>query len=129
MSGRVYIKDRSWMGRLRSFKDAFRGLAVLVATQPNARVHAALTIAALALGWWLALAKTEWLFLVMAIGLVWVAEGFNTAIEFLVDMVSPEMDPRAGRVKDVAAGAVLAAAVTAIAVGALIFFPKLARMW
>lgn len=102
---------------------------MLLATQANARVHAVLTVAALALGWWLVLTKTEWLFVITAIGLVWVAEGFNTAIEFLVDLVSPEIDPRAGRVKDVAAGAVLAAALTAIVVGALVFFPKIARLW
>ena len=129
MDERLFKKDRSWTARLRSFGDALRGLAVLLATQPNARVHAALTAMAIALGWWLALSTTEWLFVVGAIGLVWVAEGFNTAIEFLVDFVSPQIDPRAGRVKDMAAGAVFAAAVTAIVVGILIFWPKLAQRW
>ena len=88
MDERFFKQDRSWLARLRSFGDALRGLTVLLVTQPNARVHAALTVVAVAFGWWLALSKTEWLFLVGAIGLVWVAEGFNTAIEFLVDLVS-----------------------------------------
>jgi diacylglycerol kinase (ATP) len=129
MDERLFNKDRSWAARLRSFGDALRGLTVLLATQPNARVHAALSVVAVALGWWLALSKVEWLFVVGAIGLVWVAEGFNTAIEFLVDLVSPQIDPRAGRVKDMAAGAVFAAAITAIVIGALIFWPKLAQRW
>ncbi len=125
MNERLFVKDRSWRARVRCFRDALRGLGILLATQANARVHAALTAGAIALGWYVQLSATEWLFITGAIGLVWVAEAFNTAIEFLVDLVSPQHNSLAGRVKDVAAGAVLASAVTAALVGAIIFVPKI----
>ena len=117
------------MGRLLSFVNAFRGLKVLLATQANARVHAAVTVVVIVAGWWLALSDVEWALIIGAIGLVWLAEGFNTAIEFFVDLVSPEIDPRAGSIKDMAAGAVLAASVTALAIGIVILGPKLVRLW
>lgn len=129
MEERRFQKDRSWCARVFCFGDALRGLKVLLATQANARVHAALSLAALGLGWFLGLSLTEWLFVISAIGLVWTAEALNTAIEFLVDLVSPERNKLAGQVKDLAAGAVLAAALTALVIGAIIFGPKLARLW
>ena len=129
MDERLFQKDRSWRARMLCFRDALRGLKALLATQANARIHAGLTALALALGWWLELTPAEWLFLICAVGLVWIAEAFNTAVEFLVDLVSPHRDPRAGLVKDIAAGAVLAAALTAGAIGAVLFLPKLARLW
>jgi diacylglycerol kinase (ATP) len=129
VSERIFKKDRSWAGRLLSFANAFRGLKVLLATQANARVHAAVTVVVLMLGWWLVLTDVEWALIIGAIGLVWLAEGFNTALEFFVDLVSPEIDPLAGSIKDVAAGAVLAASVTALAIGVVILGPKLVQLW
>jgi len=126
---RLFKKDRSWKARLWSFGNAFRGLKVLLATQANARVHAVLTIVTIATGWWLGLSDLEWAAIIGAIGLVWLAEGFNTAIEFFVDLVSPEINPRAGAIKDMAAGAVLAASVAALAIGVVILGPKLLRLW
>jgi diacylglycerol kinase (ATP) len=126
---RLFKKDRSWAARISSFANAFRGLKILLATQANARVHAVITIVVIVLGWWLALTALEWTAIIGAMGLVWLAEGFNTAIEFFVDLVSPEINPRAGVIKDIAAGAVLAASVTALAIGAAIFGPKLVRLW
>lgn len=115
-----------WLdGRVWSFRWAFRGLGHCLRTQPNARIHAAATAVALALGFWLGLARWEWCAVLAVTGLVWAAELFNTAIEGLVDLVSPERQPLAGRIKDVAAGAVLAAAIAAALVGAIIFLPKL----
>ncbi len=78
-----------------------------------------------ALGFALKLATWEWCAVVLTIALVWSAECFNTAMEGMVDLVSPERRPLAGRIKDLAAGAVLAAAIGAAAVGAIIFAPKL----
>jgi diacylglycerol kinase (ATP) len=126
---RLFKKDRSWKARLWSFANAFRGLKVLLATQANARVHAVLTIVTIAMGWWLGLSDLEWAAIIGATGLVWLAEGFNTAIEFFVDLVSPEINPRAGAIKDMAAGAVLAASVAALAIGVVILGPKLLRLW
>ena len=125
MSERLFRKDRSWLARVRAFRDAFRGLRHLFATQANARIHALGTAIVVGLGWWLEVSNGEWLFLIAAIGFVWTAEAFNTAIEYLVDLVSPQIDPRAGLVKDLAAAAVLCAAASAATIGFFIFAPKL----
>ena len=112
-------------GRVASFGYALRGLWILVATQANARIHAVATVLVISAGFWFALTRMEWCALVAAIGLVWTAEGLNTALEFLTDLVAPEHHPLAGKVKDVAAGAVLAASAAAAVIGAIIFGPKL----
>jgi len=79
----------------------------------------------LAAGWFFGITRIEWCAVVAAIGLVVTAEGVNTAIEAVVDLASPEQHPLAGRAKDVAAGAVLLAAVTAAVIGLLVFGPRL----
>lgn len=112
-------------GRLvRSFGYAFRGLGILLRTQPNARLHAAVTVAVVAAGFCFGISRGEWCAVVGAVGLVWTAEGMNTALEALVDLVSPGIHPLAGRAKDVAAGAVLCAAFAALGIGLLIFGPR-----
>ena len=108
-----------------SFGYAWRGLRILLATQANARVHAAATVLAICAGFWFGLTRLEWCAIVGVIGLVWTAEGLNTALEFLTDLVAPEHHPLAEKAKDVAAGAVLAAAMAAATVGAIIFGPKI----
>jgi diacylglycerol kinase (ATP) len=113
-------------GRLaRSFGYAIRGVAMLVRAQANARLHALATVVVVTLGFVLKLAAWEWCAVVGSIGLVWTAEGFNTALEALTDLVSPGEHPLAGRAKDLAAGAVLCAAIAAAIIGAIIFLPKL----
>ena len=112
-------------GRLaRSFGYAFRGIGILLRTQANARIHAVATLFAVAAGFWFGVSRGEWCAVIAAIGLVWTAEGLNTALEAVVDLVSPEQHPLAGRAKDVAAGAVLCAAIAAFAIGVLIFGPR-----
>src|SRR6476620_7913806 len=106
-----------WGQRGRSFRCAFHGLAISLRTQAHARLHAVATVAVVGLGWMLHLAPWEWCVVSIAVGLVWMAETFNTALELLVDLVSPEQHPQAGRIKDLAAGAVLAAALGALTVG------------
>ena len=113
-----------WRGRVRSFGYALRGLAMCFRTQANARIHALATGLVLALAFTLKLAAWEWCALVLSIAFVWAAECFNTALEGVVDLVSPEQRPLAGRIKDLAAGAVLALAIGAAVVGAIIFGPK-----
>ncbi len=115
---------RRW--RPAGFVDAARGLKILVTTQPNACVHLGATGVVLGLSVWLRLSAGEWGAVMAVVAMVWVAEGMNTAIEFLVDIVSPEKQRLAGWAKDVAAGAVLAAALGAVAVGLVIFGPKMA---
>ena len=112
-------------GRVASFGHALRGLRVLVATQANARIHVVATVLAIVAGCSFGLMPLEWCAVAAAIGIVWLAEGLNTALEFLTDLVLPEQHPLAGKAKDVAAGAVLAASIAAAGIGAIIFGPKL----
>ena len=116
-------------GRLASFRYAGRGLRALVASQPNARIHAAATLAAGLLALALDLSPLEGCALVLAIGLVWLAEALNTALELLCDLASPKPHPLVARAKDVAAGGVLAAALAAALVGLLLFGPRLWIAW
>jgi diacylglycerol kinase (ATP) len=116
-------------GRLASFRYAGRGLRALVASQPNARIHAAVTLAGGGLALALGLSPLEGCALVLAIGLVWLAEALNTALEQLCDLASPELHPLVARAKDVAAGGVLAAALAAALVGLLLFAPRLWSAW
>jgi diacylglycerol kinase (ATP) len=110
-------------GRLRSFGHAIRGLAILLRTQQNARIHAFVTVLVLAAGALFRISLVEWALIALAVASVWVAEALNTSIEFLVDLASPEHHPLAGKAKDVAAGAVLVAAIGSVVVGALVFGP------
>lgn len=122
------MADFSIAGRLRSFPHAIRGLRDLIHRQHNARIHAAATVAALALGWLSRLTRQEWGILVLAIAAVWAAEAFNTALESLADAVHPERHPLVGRAKDAAAAAVLVAAIASVIVGGLLFLPRLAAL-
>jgi diacylglycerol kinase (ATP) len=70
----------------------------------------------------------EWVAICMAMSLVWITEAFNTALEFLTDLCSPEYHPLAGKAKDVAAAAVLIAALFALATGLIVFIPKILRL-
>jgi len=110
---------------LRSFGYAFKGLAYATKTQRNFRVHLVATVIAVAMGYALHISVNDWQWIILSITLVLVAELFNTAIEALTDLVSPEYNELAGHVKDVSAGAVTLAAVFALIMGLIIFLPKL----
>jgi len=92
----------SWAARARSFGYAFRGVVTLLATQHNAWLHAAATVAVVALGVALGVSRIEWALLILAIALVWTAEGLNTALEWLCDVAAPEYNPLVKKAKDVA---------------------------
>jgi diacylglycerol kinase (ATP) len=111
--------------RIRSFRHALRGIWVTLATQHNAWIHAAATIAAVAAGFALGIRRVEWIAVVLAIIAVWTAEALNTAFEALCNVASPEFHPLVERAKDVAAGAVLISAIGAVVVGLLVFGPRL----
>jgi diacylglycerol kinase (ATP) len=108
---------------IRSFRFAFRGIRQFFRNENNARVHLLATVGVLMAGFFFGLTRQDWLWITVAIALVWVTESLNTALEKLVDLVSPGFDPRAGAVKDLAAGAVLMAALSAITIGLLVFWP------
>ena len=110
--------------RARSFAAAVAGLRIL-AGESHSRIHALATVLAVVAGAVAKLTPIEWCALVFAIALVWVAEGLNTAIEKLADAVMPHRHDLVGKAKDVAAAAVLIAALAALAVGAVLFVPRL----
>ena len=111
--------------RLNSFRFAFTGIGELFRSEPNAWIHLAAAILAIIAGWYFSLSNTEWCLVSFAIGAVFSAEAFNTAIENLTDLVSPQYHELARKTKDTAAGAVLLIAMAAAATGLLIFLPKL----
>ena len=111
--------------RIKSFSYAFKGLAVLFTTQANARIHLLALIVVVVGGFYFNLSIVEWCLCSLCIGMVLAAEAMNTAIESIVDLVSPDYHPLAGRAKDVAAAAVLLTAISAAIVGGLIFLPKI----
>lgn len=110
---------------LLSFRHAFLGLLFLFRTQRNAQIHLAALLMVIILGIHLHISSQEWFWLMGISGLVLTAEAFNTSIEQLTDIASPRFSIQAGRVKDLAAGAVLLSAITAVVVGLMIFGPKL----
>ena len=117
---RFSIKDR-----IRSFKYALRGILFMMSGEHNFYIHMAAALLVIVAGIWLQVSRVDWLWLVLAMGLVLSAETFNSAIEKLVDLKEPDQRPEAGKVKDMAAGAVLLAAITAAIIGVLIFWPYL----
>lgn len=109
----------------RGFGFAFNGIKYAFKTQLNFRVHCFVALVIAALCFYLELNKTEWLWIIAAISIVLMAELANTAIEILVDLISPEYNIKAGLVKDIAASLVLIAALMALTVGILILLPKI----
>jgi diacylglycerol kinase (ATP) len=118
-------KPFSPQARVNSFRYAFKGLKLFFATQHNSWIHLVAALSVIASGFLFCITKTEWLFVIVAIALVIITEMLNTAIEFLVDFVSPEYNEAAGKVKDLAAGAVLFASIMAAVIGVLVFGPYL----
>lgn len=109
----------------RSFVYAFRGMVTAFKEEPNFKIHITLASLAIILGFVLQLPTLEWLVLVLTICIVLVVELINTALEEIVNIVSPEIRPEAKIAKDVAASAVLISAIASIVVGALLFVPKM----
>ena len=109
--------------RIKSFGYAFKGIASLLKKEHNAWIHCIAIVVVTFCGLYFRITPTEWCIVVLCFGIVLAAEGFNTAIERLVDLVSPGVHPIAGDVKDVAAGAVLICAIASAIVGAIIFIP------
>ncbi|MBJ18609.1 MAG: diacylglycerol kinase family protein [bacterium] len=107
--------------RLRSFRFAFRGISEMLRTEANARIHTLASVFVLCAGFALDIGRTEWLFLTLTIAAVWSLEAVNTAFESLCDVVAPEDRPEVARAKDIAAAAVLIAAIAAVIVALLIF--------
>lgn len=106
---------------LRGFGYAFKGLWVAVSEQLNMKVHILAAVIVIAAGFYFKVTLTEWCILTLCIGAVIAFEMINTALEYLVDLVSPQQHPLAGKAKDVGAGAVLVVAITAAVIALFIF--------
>lgn len=111
--------------RIKSFGYAIKGIAFFFSSQPNAKIHLMAGVLASGLGYTLKISNLEWVGIVFSIGAVLTTEAINTALEELVNFVSPEYHKQAGIVKDVAAGAVLITALMALVIGCIIFLPKI----
>lgn len=109
--------------RVLSFKYAFSGIAAFLYTEPHARIHALATVLVIALSSWCRISASQWIAIVIVTGMVWITEMLNTIIEKMMDHLSPEYHPRVKWIKDVAAGAVLIAALVAVVTGAVVFLP------
>ena len=115
----------SIIDRIKSFKYAFNGLKLFFVNDHNGRVHLFAAIIAISLSFYLKISNSEWIAIITVIAAVFVAEIINSSIEKLADVVSPEIHPKIKIVKDLAAAAVLVAAFLALAVGGIVFLPKL----
>lgn len=124
MDSKKEIKAWREVKKSGSFFDAFRGLYVFAKTTGKLYVHIPAGVLAILLGFYFNISSIEWLAIIFAIGLVFVTEALNTAIEIDIDLTSPEYHPFARDTKDVAAAAVLLSSIVALAVGFVIFLPR-----
>jgi diacylglycerol kinase len=116
---------RRSQSRADSFRHAFAGIGYVLRSQPNARIHGAITLAVIIAGLWLKLERLDWVALVLAMAVVWTAEFVNTALEAAIDLASPDYHVLAKLGKDVAAGGVLVAALLSVVIGLLVLGPPL----
>lgn len=110
--------------RLNSFSYAFQGLKILFKEEHNARIHLAITLVVVTIGLAFEITTSEWIALCLTIGLVFVSEILNSAIENICDLVSPEQSGYVKKAKDLGAAATLVSAAVAVIIGLLIFVPK-----
>lgn len=115
----------SFKKRMVSFKYAFNGLKIILATQHNFMIHLVVAVLVTAAGLIFQIAILEWCIIVITIAIVLIAESFNTSIEKLTDLVSPEYNIQAAKIKDIAAASVLIAAIASVIIGLTIFLPKI----
>ena len=109
--------------RLRSFRFAFRGISFFFKNEHNVWIHLLATIVVVAVGICFDISHNDWIAITLAIGLVFVAEALNTAVEQLADSITQEPNKYIEKAKDVAAGAVLIAAIVAIVIAIIVFVP------
>ena len=114
-----------FLKRIKSFGFAFSGLFWVVKNEAHIKIHLWATLIVIAFSVFFQVSKTEWLVLLLIIAMVWIAEIFNSAIEKLSDFVSPEYHSKIKIIKDMAAAAVLVAAMAALIIGCIIFVPRI----
>jgi diacylglycerol kinase (ATP) len=121
-----FKKDETlFTGRLKSVVFAFKGAVKLITTEHSVMVQTSLVVLMTVAGFYFEISTTEWMFQILVFGLVLSIEGLNTAVEKIADFIHPDYHERIGFIKDIAAGAVFFAAMTAITIGAIIYIPKI----
>ena len=119
-----FQKDNTFIsGRLKSVTYAYKGAFKLITTEHSIMVQLSIGILMTIAGFYFGISKSDWIFQTMAIGLVMSVEGLNTAVEKIADFIHPNYHERIGFIKDIAAGAVFIAALTAIVIGLIIYVP------
>lgn len=113
------------VGRIRSIQFAIEGWATVLHNEKNTWVHAVVSILVVGLGFLLDISLDQWILLILTVAMVWIAEFFNSAIEMMINLISPEFHPMAKKSKDIGAAAVLIAATASILIGLLLFLPPL----
>jgi len=116
--------DNFFKGRIRSLTFAIRGAWLLITTEHSIMVQVGIAIIMTIVGFIMELSAIEWMFQLLAIGLVLVAESLNTGLEKLSDFVHPDYNDRIGFIKDISAGAATFAAIIAVIIGLIIYLPK-----
>jgi len=111
--------------RIRSFRFAIAGIRAFIRREHNARIHLVATVAVIVAAIVFHVSLAEAGALIIVVSLVWITEILNTCIERMADLITAEQDPQIKFIKDIAAAAVLIAAITAVATGLIIFIPKI----
>lgn len=122
-------KDGFLKGRIRSLKFAFKGLWILVTTEDSIKAQLFFAALATVLGFYFDISAMEWAVQSLAIGLVLVAEGANSAIEEVADFIHPEFHEKIGLIKDIAAGIPTFAALISLVIAGIIYVPKVAQLF
>lgn len=121
-----FERDTTFLtGRFKSMGFALKGAYKLITTEHSVMVQGSIGVLMIIAGFYFHISHEEWLIQTLAIGLVLGVEGLNTAVEKVADFIHPEFHEKIGFIKDIAAGAVFFAAMTAIAIGAIIYLPKI----
>ncbi|WP_394758138.1 diacylglycerol kinase family protein [Flavobacterium sp.] len=122
--GVKFEKDNTFVtGRFKSLGFALKGAIKLITTEHSVMVQSSLVVIMTIAGFYFQISRTDWMFQILAFGLVLSIEGINTAVEKVADFIHPDYHERIGFIKDIAAGAVFFAAITAIAIGLMIYLP------
>lgn len=121
-----FERDKTFItGRFKSIGFALKGAIKLITTEHSVMVQFCIAVLLTVAGCFLHISREEWMFQTLAIGLVLSIEGLNTAVEKVADFIHPEFHQKIGFIKDIAAGAVFFAAITAISIGCFIYIPKI----
>jgi len=118
-------KESFFLNRIKSVGYAFKGALWLLKTESSIKIQFSIALFMTILGFYFKISSDQWIVQLLAIGMVMTAEGINTAIEELANFIHPEHHKKIGIIKDIAAGAVFIAAIFAIAIGFIIYIPKI----